>query len=270
MVRCDTPYYPRKLRRYDTLQAPKRSVLIGLRACIWTEFAAEGCNVAINYLSSQEQANTLATKLVNEYGITAVTIKGQDCVRVIQTAKARLGGLDIVISNVGWTKVARFEGLHALDEAEWDKCWACNVKSNLYLFREALSTFKSNPEGGIFNATSSIAVRFGPAPEYCWSFANSMLPRLGSLRTKYISLHLLKCLRASQGPMVRINAVVPGLLLTDWGERYSTEEIISWKNKSILKLEVDLDDCADMYVTIAKNTSMIGREILVGKRSPIL
>ncbi|CEL10390.1 hypothetical protein ASPCAL13510 [Aspergillus calidoustus] len=70
--------------------------------------------------------------------------------------------------------------------------------------------------------------------------------------------------------MVRINAVVPGLLLTDWGERYSTEEIKEWKDKSILKNEVDLDDCADMYVTIAKNTSMTGQEVFVGKEFPIL
>jgi hypothetical protein len=103
MVRCDTPYHPRKLRHYDALQAPKpkcsdcgwrkvgdtiplrlSSTVIdirlachrGLGACIGSKFAAEGCNVAINYLTSQEQANTLATKLMNEYGIKAVTIQG--------------------------------------------------------------------------------------------------------------------------------------------------------------------------------------------------
>jgi hypothetical protein len=40
------------------------------------KFAAEGCNLAINYLFSQDQANTLATELANKHGINAVTIQG--------------------------------------------------------------------------------------------------------------------------------------------------------------------------------------------------
>ena len=31
-----------------------------------------------------------------------------------------------------------------------------------------------------------------------------------------IGLHLMQCLASSQGPKVRVNAVCPGLLLTDW------------------------------------------------------
>ena len=34
--------------------------------------------------------------------------------------------------------------------------------------------------------------------------------------TKAAGLHLMKCIATTQGPKVRINAVLPGLLLTDW------------------------------------------------------
>jgi NAD(P)-dependent dehydrogenase (short-subunit alcohol dehydrogenase family) len=34
--------------------------------------------------------------------------------------------------------------------------------------------------------------------------------------TKAAGLQLMKCFAATQGPKVRINAVLPGLLLTDW------------------------------------------------------
>lgn len=34
---------------------------------------------------------------------------------------SELGGLDIIISNAGWTKLSEFGDLHALSEAEWDK-----------------------------------------------------------------------------------------------------------------------------------------------------
>lgn len=39
-----------------------------------------------------------------------------------------------------------------------EQCWSVNVKSNMYLFREALPTFNANPEGGAFIITSSTAV----------------------------------------------------------------------------------------------------------------
>lgn len=29
-------------------------------------------------------------------------------------------------------------------------------------------------------------------------------------------LHLVKCLASTQGPKVRVNAILPGLLLTEW------------------------------------------------------
>lgn len=34
--------------------------------------------------------------------------------------------------------------------------------------------------------------------------------------TKAAGLQLMKCIAATQGPKTRINAVLPGLLLTEW------------------------------------------------------
>ena len=39
---------------------------------------------------------------------------------------------------------------------------------------------------------------------------------MGYSVTKAAGLHLMKCLAATQGPKVRVNAVLPGLLLTEW------------------------------------------------------
>ena len=51
----------------------------GLGVCIAEKFAAEGCNLAINYLSSEQAANDLALRLQNEYSIKTVTIQGVCC-----------------------------------------------------------------------------------------------------------------------------------------------------------------------------------------------
>jgi NAD(P)-dependent dehydrogenase (short-subunit alcohol dehydrogenase family) len=34
--------------------------------------------------------------------------------------------------------------------------------------------------------------------------------------TKAAGLHLMKCIATTQGPKTRINAILPGLLLTEW------------------------------------------------------
>lgn len=44
-----------------------------------------------------------------------------DCENTIKMSISELGGLDIIISNAGWTKLSEFGDLHALSEAEWDK-----------------------------------------------------------------------------------------------------------------------------------------------------
>lgn len=61
---------------------------------------------------------------------------------------------------------------------------------------------------------------------------------MGYSVSKAAGLHLMKCLAATQGPKLRINAILPGLLLTEWGLRYSEDRIKALKEKAVLKMEV--------------------------------
>jgi len=72
------------------------------------------------------------------------------------------------------------------------------------LVREAMPTFNANPEGGVFIITSSIAGTSLAGSSMAYSV------------TKAAQIHLMRCLANTQGSKVRINAVLPGLLLTDW------------------------------------------------------
>ncbi|GME33020.1 Short-chain dehydrogenase/reductase SDR [Neofusicoccum parvum] len=212
-----------------------RNVLItggsrGLGAVLAHTFAAEGCNIAINFQSSEAVARELANEVEEKYSVKATIIKA------------------------GYTKFTTdWSDLDALGEDDWDKCWAVNVKGKLALMRAALPTFRANPDGGVFLITSSIAgVSQGGS-----SMAYSV--------TKAAQLHLMKCLAASQGEKVRINAVLPGLLLTDWGNLYGEERIKSLKERAALKKDTDLHDCANAFVMLAKNTSITGAKIQVGE-----
>ncbi|PUU79602.1 hypothetical protein B9Z19DRAFT_1081349, partial [Tuber borchii] len=87
-------------------------------------------------------------------------VRGQGGYQLREDSDKRIalfGGLDVIVSNAGWTKISDFGDPSALSEAEWDKCWAVNVKANLHLLRAASEYFNANPDGGSFLISSSTA-----------------------------------------------------------------------------------------------------------------
>ncbi|KFY46042.1 hypothetical protein V495_02682 [Pseudogymnoascus sp. VKM F-4514 (FW-929)] len=238
-----------------------RNVLVtggsrGLGALICDKFAKEGANVVVNYVSSEAAAKEIAKTIAAEYGVKAVALHGDmgleaDCVKIVEESIKELGGLDVIISNAGWTRFSSIPDLHATTASDWDTCFAVNVKAQNYLLRTALPTFNANPEGGAFIMTSSIAgmAVSGSSLPYCV--------------TKAAQLQLMRVFAASQGPKVRCNAVCPGLLLTEWGQKYPPSAIKFLEEKAYLKKVTDLEDCAQSFVDTARNSSMTGQKIVV-------
>jgi NAD(P)-dependent dehydrogenase (short-subunit alcohol dehydrogenase family) len=175
----------------------------------------------------------------------------KDVKRSVEEATEKLGGLDIIIGNAGWTKFTEFGDLDAMSEEEWDRCWSANVKGPLTLLKAAKDTFNANPEGGVLITTNSIAGN---------SQGGSSMPYAV---TKAAQIQLIKCLAVTQGPKIRINTVLPGFLDTEWGRKYPQETIDLVKNKAALKHETHLQDCADAFVAIARNTSMTGQKMQI-------
>lgn len=209
----------------------------------------------VNYVSSKDRADQVAEKCKG-LGAKVAVIQADigvvaDAQRLVKESVEQLGGLDIIINNAGWTRFTTFGDLSDLKHDEWDKCWSTNVMSHLVLMQEAAPIFNKNQDGGAFIISSSIAGI---------SCAGSSM---GYSVTKAAGLHLMKCLASTQGPKIRVNAVLPGLLLTEWGLKYSDERQEAIKNNAALKQETLLDDCADAYISLAKNTSMTGQQVVV-------
>ncbi|RDW61057.1 short-chain dehydrogenase protein [Coleophoma cylindrospora] len=212
-----------------------RNVLVtggsrGLGELICLKFASEGCNVAINYVSSADRAKGIAEKIEKDYGVKAVIIQGDmgkeaDCARTVQESIAELGGLDILISNAGYTRFSQFADISAPTTEDWDMCFAVNVKAQTHLMKSAQATFNANPEGGVMIITSSIAGEYVGGSSMPYSV------------TKAAQLHLMRCLASTQAPKIRVNAVLPGLLLTEWGLKYGEKAIQDLKDRAWLKKE---------------------------------
>ncbi|BFZ61932.1 hypothetical protein YB2330_003010 [Saitoella coloradoensis] len=240
-----------------------RNVLVtassnGLGAEVARQFAAAGCNVAINFHSSPDAANTVVEACkAEDVNCTSIAIRANlsskdDCERLVKEAKEGLGGrLDVVVSNGGWTKFAPFEDLDAFSEEEWDKCWTMNVKSHFWLFRAAKPVLEANgDDGGVFLISSSLAA-LKPS--------GSSLPYS---TTKSASLHLTKCL-ATTSTSIRVNAVLPGLLLTQWGQKFGEEKIREIAERAQLKRVTEVEDAAQMFVGLAANGGITGQGVCV-------
>ncbi|PBP16304.1 short chain dehydrogenase/reductase [Diplocarpon rosae] len=203
----------------------------GLGELISYKFAQAGCEVAVNYVASEERAKGVAEKIERDYGMRAY----------------------------GYTRFSTFSDLSAPTTEDWDKCYAVNVKAQALLMREAAATFNDNVHGGVFIMTSSIAGK---------TLGGSSMPYSV---TKAAQLHLMRCLASTQGPNIRVNAVLPGWLATEWsnllmsveGVKYSEDRVKEMNQKAWLKKETDLGDCAQAFVDIARNTSMTGQRIQV-------
>ena len=104
------------------------------------------------------------------------------------------------------------------------------------LAADAMPTFNANPDGGVLIVTSSIAGRSIGGSSMAYSV------------TKAAQLHLVKCMAKTQGSKVRINAVLPGLLLTDWGNAYGDERISALRDAAVLKKEVRRLRCQRHYI----------------------
>lgn len=227
----------------------------GLGAAVCKQLAAEGANLIINYAHSAERANVLAEEIRAEHGVRVAVLQGdvfsgnEAAVRLVQEAHEAFGQLDIVISNAGWTKIVPYDDLDALDDELWDGVFAANVKSHFYLFREAKKFFDQNEDGGTFIVSASVAGRMVYGSSIPYAVSKSAL------------IHLVRFLATTQGPKVRVHAVCPGLLLTEWGERFPAEKIEATKQRSPLKTLADVDETAAHFVFLCKLTTSTGTTV---------
>ncbi|KAF3905731.1 hypothetical protein AA313_de0201843 [Arthrobotrys entomopaga] len=245
-----------------------RNVLVtggsrGIGEAISERFAAQGSNLILNYISNKERADALKTKLLEKYltikvvAIQADVGKKEECENLVKQSIEALGGLDVICSNAGWTKFAQFGDLDALSEEDWDKCYAVNVKANIWLLNAAKPTFNANPDGGSLTICASIAIHF--IPQGTTTRGSSMAYAV----SKSAALHLMRCLAASQGPKIRVNAVCPGLVLTEWGDLFPQSIKDAYVEATQTKKIIKVEDVADAFIFCAKNVAMTGQKIII-------
>lgn len=232
-------------------------------ACV--KALAQNYRVVINYYSRPEKAESLmkeAEQIKPLYAsdqasprfvaIQADMSQRSDVQRLVSETVSKMGRLDVVVSNQGWTRLTDFFDLDdQVREEDWDKCFNFNVKSHLWLLYAAKPHLTKTEEGGAFVTVASLA---GVKP------SGSSLPYSV---TKAAQIHLMKGLAMICGPKIRVNTVSPGLMNTEWGQQFPAAKIKATTEKSALKSLATVEDVAEQVKLLAMTRSQTGQNIVI-------
>jgi 3-oxoacyl-[acyl-carrier protein] reductase len=165
--------------------------------------ATEGAAVAIT-ARREADLKTAAERLRAETGGNVLSIqadcrRADDCIRVAETAKRELGGIDILINNDGAPPLGP---VLSFDDAAWAKAVEQNLMYVIRMVREVVPSMKARGGGSILNITAISAIQ--PIPGFALSVA-TWSGVLGYAKT--LSLEV-----AQHG--INVNTICPGYIDT--------------------------------------------------------
>ncbi|HKE29634.1 MAG TPA: 3-oxoacyl-ACP reductase family protein [Bryobacteraceae bacterium] len=182
---------------------------IGKAAAI--ELAACGALVVVNYRSRSEDAGQVVESIRQNGGraeACAGDVSSETDVRgLVQFALRKFGGVDILVSNAG---VTRDLLLGSMKLEDWESVMTINVRGAFLTVREVLPHMMSKRSGCII-LLSSIAAEHGGRGHANYAASKGAINAM----TKSLAIEFAP-------RNIRVNAVAPGVILTDMTTRIRT------------------------------------------------
>lgn len=178
----------------------------GIGAAIARALAAAGCNVLVTYASDAESGEASA-RACREGGVESAALqcdiaRDEGCRRVARAALDAWGRIDVLVNNAGITRFADAKDLEGLTAADFERIFAVNVTGHYQMTRAAAESL-GETRGSVVNVSSHSGFSgIGSSIAYAAS--------KGALNTLTLSL------ARSLAPRVRVNAVCPGFVDTEW------------------------------------------------------
>ncbi len=185
------------------------------------ELAAAGADIVVNYNSSAGPAEETVAE-IQELGRRAIAqqadvAQGEQVRALIERAVSELGRLDVLVNSASvWRRTPWAE----LDEAEWDRQIAVDLKGPFLCARAAAPHLAAHGDGAIVNIVDLSA--FAPFP----NFLPHSVAKAGLLNMTY-------SLAMELAPAVRVNAIAPGPVLPP--PDYTEQQLAASAKRTLLK-----------------------------------
>jgi NAD(P)-dependent dehydrogenase (short-subunit alcohol dehydrogenase family) len=174
-----------------------------------------------------------------------------DAQRVIGACIERLGGVDILVNNAAANPYAG--RTIDVDLARWDKTFEVNLRGPLVWSQICWNEYMEEHGGSIINISSIGAV-----------VTSSVLGVYDISKSALI--HLTKQLGAELGPGVRVNAICPGLIKTDFARAlWEGDQGAAIADETPLKRLGEVEDiaAAAVYLAAASGSWMTGHALML-------
>lgn len=212
----------------------------GIGAQCALSFAKAGYDVALNYCRSEAKALALV-KEIEALGVKAFAVQADvaDSAQVkgmFDAVRRELGAVDVLVNNAG---IAHVGLLTDMTDDEWRRLIDTDLSGTFYCCREALSDMIRAHSGVIVNIASMWG-EVGASCEAAYSAAKAGV------------IGLTKALAKEVGPSgVRVNAVSPGVVMTEMMAGFSEDDVAALKDETPLTSLGSPEDIADAVLFLA-------------------
>jgi 3-oxoacyl-[acyl-carrier protein] reductase len=218
----------------------------GIGAAVARALGEQGARVAVHYNASAAPARDIV-QAIEAAGGQAVAVQGDLAKRgaaeqVVQATVDRFGGLDGLVNNAG--SMVRRCPIADLPDDLYDALMDLNVRSVVAASRAAIPHLRARGGGAIVN-TTSVAARHGGGPGAVLYAASKGFV---STFTRGLAKEYVK-------DKIRVNAVAPGVIVTPFHDRYSTEAQLDAMRATIPMARLGTgDECVGAYLYLLSET----------------
>ena len=238
----------------------KRVVLVtgasrGLGREIALRFGRAGDRVVVNFLRNEERAVEAAEEIAHGGG-EAFSYRADVCVSgevdaMVAEALRRWGAVDVLVNSAGLAKDSLM--LRMADDA-WNDVIAANLTGPFHCIRAAAGTMMKQRSGQILSIGSIVGLqgREGQA-----NYAASKAGLIGLTRA---------CARELGPYNIKVNAVLPGYLLTDMGRSASDAVLERVRRENALGRPSDTAEIAEFVYRLSLMENVSGQTFNLDSR----
>lgn len=219
----------------------------GIGRALVETFKKAGYQVAFTYKVSHDEALSLS-KQTGALAILADSAKESDISAAVNKLCETYGDPDVLINNVGISKSGLLTDL-SIDE--WNEIFNVNVTGAFLYSKLIIPKMVNKKQGRIINISSMWGI-CGSSCEVAYS------------ATKAALIGFTKALAKELGPSgITVNAIAPGVIMTDMNKSFSLEEIDALRESTPLMRLGKASDVAEAALFLAGDSaSFVTGEVL--------
>ncbi len=222
----------------------------GIGAEIAKSLGEHGLRLVLNSKTSAAEGEQLANSLPDAIYLQTDVNQEQQCQGLIAETIKHFGRLDILINSaVAPGQQIKHDDFAAATDEIFFQNFQTNVMAPWYLARAAEPHLTKSGAGHIINISSVAGVKpMGISIPYAVS--------------KAALNHLTRLLARTMGPHIQVNAIAPGLIITERTSQLDLEELYQdYVDVTPLQRPGTASDIAEMVISLLKVTNITGQVV---------